>query len=163
MIRPQFPYPTPRDCTDEDFGYIFNSNNVPALGTSITAGSQLLNIPLLLDSDAPFLWRAIALEASLLMVRFKEPAGNYLSQGFIPVGLYGVPSSGVVNPGTSVLQGQPVALEADAGDGQGAIYCPAGGIVEVNFYNATSGSVTPPSIQLLGVKRFPKSLRRKCA
>jgi hypothetical protein len=157
MIRPQFPFPTPPDCYDEDFVYSFNSTNTPALGTSIAAGAQLQNIPLLLTPDAPFLWRGLSTPVSNLMIRFKEPAGNYLSDGYVPIDLYTVPA------GITTTQGTPVILEADAGDGQGAIFCPAGGIVTVYFYNSTAGSLTPPSIQLLGVKRYPKSLRKACA
>jgi hypothetical protein len=159
MLRPQFPFPTPEDCEDQDFLYIFNANDVPVLGNLITAGSQLLNIPLLLDPDAPFLWRGLAMENVNLMVRFKDPSGNYLSDGFVLFSLYGVPGgiAGVAQ------NGQPVVLEADAGNGQGAIFCPAGGIVQVDFYNNTAGSLTPGSIQLLGIKRYPKSLREACA
>jgi len=156
VIRQQFPFPTPPDCVDEDFVYVFNSNNVAILGTSIAAAAEVRDIPLQLEPDAPFLWRGLSVESSNLMIRFKDPAGNFLSNGYAPINLYACPA------GISAEQGQPVALEADAGGGQGAIFCPAGSIIQVFFYNNTVGSLTPTPIQLVGVKRFPRSMKRNC-
>ena len=166
MYRPQFPFPTPKDCVDEDVVYVFNANNLPVLGNAIAGGTQLLNIPLNLDPDAPFLWRGFMTQSGNpgigLAIQFRDPSGNLLSDGFVPIPIYSVPA-GSNNPlGISGNQGTPVLLEADAGEGQGAIFCPAGATIQINFYNPTGSPITPPTILFSGVKRYPRELRRNC-
>jgi hypothetical protein len=143
LYRPQFPYATIPDCREEEFHYTYDSTNVGALGTSIAAGDQLLNVPLPLQPDAALLWRGFKVGSSGLAIRLKDPFGNYLSACPVPITLYGA---------------TPVDANSDAGGwcvpwGQG-IYCPPGGNVFVDFYNPTSGALTPTAISLYGMKRF---------
>jgi hypothetical protein len=163
MVRPQFPWPTPHDCVDERFVYTFNKFTNPVLGNTIAGLTKLQNIPLLLDPDAPFLWKGFTfydVTVPEMYIRFKDPSGNFLSEGYVLEEHYGfLQGQGLA---FAAGQGSPTPLEADAGGGQGAVFCPAGGIIEINFYNPNAGTVTPPTIILHGDKRFPKSLRRKC-
>jgi hypothetical protein len=90
VLRPQFPFETPDGFEDCDFEYYFDNSNTPALNTSTLAvGQQINGIPLPLQQDAPFYCRAIVIDnpTAALGVRFRDSAGNYLSDDFIPVGL----------------------------------------------------------------------------
>jgi hypothetical protein len=91
--RPQFPYPTPEGYIDEEFTQYFDQFSVPALGTA----------------EDP------------LGIRFTDPWGNHLSDGFVPVASYNGNQGS--QPG-----GIPVALESE-------IVCPPGGIVTVDLKN----------------------------
>jgi hypothetical protein len=143
IYRPQFSYPSIPDCREEQFHYAYDSTNASGLGTSIAAGAFLLNVPLSLQPDAAFLWRGFKVADSGLAIRFKDPYGNYLSPCPIPIALYA---------------DTPLDTNSDAGGfcipwPQG-IYCPPGGAVNVDFYNPTSGALTPTAIALYGLKRF---------
>jgi len=143
LYRPQFPYASVPECTEEQFHYTFDSNNTSAMGNSIPAGGLLLNVPLPLEPDAAFLWRGFKIRDTDLAVRLKDPYGNYLSMAFIPVALYGdtpIDSTGSEG-GFCVPWGQ-------------GIYCPLGGNVFVDFYNPTDGALIPTAIALYGLKRF---------
>jgi hypothetical protein len=143
LYRPQFPYSSIPDCREEQFHYFYDSTNVAALGTSIAAGASLLNIPLPLQPDAAFLWRGFKAGSSGLSIRLKDPYGNYLSPCPVPIELYGdTPNDSSGNSGGFCVPW-----------GQG-IYCPPGGNVFVDFYNPTSGALTPTAITLQGMKRF---------
>jgi hypothetical protein len=110
----QFPYPDPPVGFHwEDFSYVFNGQNTPSLGTILAAGQQLLDVPLSLQSDAPFLLREIIVNAPQngLGIQFIDPFGNQLSDGFV---------DGYVYAGAEV---------------EPAILCPAGAVVLVNLQN----------------------------
>lgn len=142
LYRPQFPYPSIRECKEEQFHYTFDSTDIPALGLAIPAASFALNIVLHLEPDAAFLWRGFKVSNSGLAIRFKDPYGNYLSPCAVPIELYGTCPTVFSEEG-----GFCVAFS------QG-IYCPPGGNVLVDFYNPTAGSLTPSAITLYGVKRL---------
>lgn len=142
MYRPQFPFPTPDNCRDEQFSYSFDSTNTPLLGQAVLANSQTRGVPLVTQSDAPFIWRGMRFEASDLDLRTQDPWGNFLEDDYTPINLYVAPSE--VNPaGALVVTWEP------------GIYCPPGAVILLNFRNATAGDLTPGRIALLGLKRFP--------
>lgn len=123
MYRPEFAYETPEGFEDEVFEHYFDKNNVPALGQPLTSGQQLLDIPLRLDPDADFYWRAIKITASSgnFFIRFRDPFGNQLSE-FIPAYNYVPSPTRAQAPAGSA----PVPIEPE-------IACPAGSIVFVDI------------------------------
>lgn len=157
MYRPQFPYPTPEGCRDEEFVYFFDGDNTPLLNQSV-AGQQILNIPLVLQQDASFFWRGIKLGLydSLISayafpnvdVQFQDCYQNMLSDDFVPASHYGFP----MNPlsfNSSLLTGPPFILEPE-------IYCPPGGYIllflQAPLINPVHTSFL--NVSLYGVKRF---------
>lgn len=79
-------YPDPPEGYDfEEFEYVFNAQTAPSLGTLLAPGQQLLNIPLQLQSDTPFFWREIIVNAPQngLGIKFIDPYGNTLSDGYV--------------------------------------------------------------------------------
>lgn len=82
--RPQFETEaTPDGYTDEEFVYVFNDANTPALGVLLSPGQTSLNIPLQLQADAPeHIIRSIQIgnPQSNLGVRFRDPFDNYISE-----------------------------------------------------------------------------------
>lgn len=158
MWRPQFAYPTPKGCRDEDFVYQFDGSNTPML-VSISAGQNVPYIPLVLQQDASFYWRGWKVEtrSSLteedlaipdLSIKLRDPSQNDLSDGLVPVVEYGY----VQNPAQRFTQ-PPVLIDPE-------IFCPAGGIVTAfllggSTLTAASGVV----ISLYGVKRFTECLK----
>lgn len=140
--RQHFPYPTVPGCREEQFHYNYDSTNIPALGNAILASAFLLNIVLPTEPDAAFLWRGFKVGDSALAIRFKDSYGNYLSPCPIPIPLYGdCPIFTSDQGGFCVVFSQ-------------GIYCPPGGNIWVDFYNPSSGTLTPTAITLYGLKRF---------
>lgn len=146
--RPQFAYPQAVGFEDEAFSYSFDATNTPALtGTLAAATSQLSGIPLPLQQDSSFLWRAIKVElppmgaGSNLYIQFKDCQGNYLTDTLVPIDQYAAPT------GLQIAGTGSVVLEPERP-------CPAGGVITVYFQNATGGALSFPKITLLGVKRF---------
>lgn len=91
IYRPQFPYPTPDGFQDEEFEYYFDSSILPALNTaSLAIGQIVFNVPLVLQTDAPFFWRGLIVDnpGAGLAIRFRGPDGTYLSDDFVPLGFY---------------------------------------------------------------------------
>lgn len=134
IYRPQFAYPTPEGCEDTDFVFSFDGSNTPLLNQDVS-GQTISNIPLLLDRDSPFYWRAWKIdgirettnklpnqyEIPNISVKLQDPYLNDLSDSLIPAVLSGFPSN-PVDFNHSVLTGSPVVLEPE-------IYCPAGGYI----------------------------------
>ena len=150
-FRPQFVFPCPSGYHDEQFHYSFSSANVAALNGSIPTLQSVNDIPLLLQPDTQFHWRGFKVSSdsggSSLSIQFKDPYGNYLSDGFVPVDAYGV-GSGLGN----YMGTEPPVVE-------GEIVCPPGGVVWAYLNNPTTGTVTIDIvITLFGVKRV-KDLR----
>lgn len=169
--RPQFAYPTPEGCRDEDFVYHFDGSNVPALNQDIS-GKTIENIPLALQRDAPFYWRGWKLgpirnvqdlEESGVNIQYLPPDinvklrdcyENQLQANWVPATEFCFP----MNPLTfnsSLLTGPPVPLEPE-------IYCPPGGVI---WLGLRAGVLHTPvvlpfvddflvAISLYGVKRF---------
>lgn len=123
MYRPEFAYETPAGFEDEPFEHFFDKNNAPALAGPFTSGQQVLDIPLRLDTDADFFWRAIKITAASqkFFIRFRDPFGNLLSD-YIPAANY-IPSPTRFE---APLGSAPVPLEPE-------IPCPAGSIVFVDI------------------------------
>jgi hypothetical protein len=152
MYRPQFAFPTPDDCRDEEFSYTFDKTNTPQL--EVPAGVITNGIPLKMQTDAPFFWRATrANPASALsaFIRWRDAYGNDLGSGFdrftnkpayIDVFLISAPSfiSGIGS--LSVVE-------------ESELYCPAGAVLLIDIDN-TAGSAGNLELTLLGVKRFPR-------
>jgi hypothetical protein len=122
--RPQFPYPTPEGYIDEEFTQYFDQFSVPALGTALAPAESVFGIPLHLEPGIEYRIRAVEVSAAAedpLGIRFTDPWGNHLSDGFVPVASYNGNQGS--QPG-----GIPVALESE-------IVCPPGGIVTVDLKN----------------------------
>lgn len=127
MYRPEFPYATPEGYEDQDFEYYFDRTNVIALGTTFASGTKVLSIPLPLQPDVDFYWRAVKIAitnsgtANGFMIRFRDGFGNYLSD-LIPAYNY-TPSP---TPSQPPLGSSPVPLEPE-------VFCPAGTTVYIDI------------------------------
>jgi hypothetical protein len=145
--RPQFAFATPPGFRDEQFHYSFDGTNVAALSSTnpIAASAVLDNITLQLQQDAEFILRAwkvqLGTAPSRLNLTIKDPRGYYLSASSIPLGTYLTPS------GLAVVGSLVVPFESE-------VVCPAGGFLQLNFRNLSTGSVNPPAFTLYGVKRY---------
>ena len=150
VYRPQYAYPTPPGYRDEQFHYGFDQSNTPALNIGNLAAAALSqNIPLPLQQDAAFIWRAVTISGINLTdpkvsVRFRDPYGNYLSDDFVLIDLY------MRGPGLAVVGDYCIALEP-------AVECPAGAIIWLDIKNTTAGNVNLNLVKLMlfGVKRYP--------
>lgn len=147
MYRPQLAYPTPPGYQDLDFVYAFDSTNTPALSGTLAVGqSQLSGIPLLLQQDAPFLWRATRVNSpnatsSSLSIQFKDCNGNYLADSPVQCNLSYSPAGLFTTGLLSVVQ-------------EPEIVCPPGGIITVYLSNQYAVPITIDlRIMLIGVKR----------
>lgn len=125
MYRPEFAFPTPEGYVDEVFTYYFDATNTPALNRTFASGEQSLNIPLLMQQDAPFIWLATLIDDpdNVLGVQFQDPNRNFLSDSFVPVNLSYAgcsPTPGV--PGNNCVTQDPVV-------------CPAGSVIYLNVKN----------------------------
>jgi hypothetical protein len=148
IYRPQYAYPTPRGFTDEQFSYTFDQSNTPFLNSgNLASGSFIQNIPLPLDRDAAFLWRGFTILGvndtdPVMAVRFRDAAGNYLSDDFVPIDLYARPL-GLAIVGTLTVIWEP------------QIECPAGGMLWVDLKNQSNGAVNTNLVRLTldGAKR----------
>jgi hypothetical protein len=145
-FRPQFVFPVPPDCRDEQFHYFFDSLTTPALSGTIPTLGTVDSIPLLLQPDTEFHWRGIKIsgdDGSSLAVMFQDPYGHFLSDTYVPANAYAVPS-GIGN----LIGSQTVPQES-------AIICPPGGVIWIYLQNPTAGTYTIDiEVTLLGVKRI---------
>ena len=142
--RPQFPYfPAGEGCDDQRCHYSFDGSNTPAL-VSVAAGAVLSKIPLLMDQDAPFFWRALQVSATGLLIRIEDCNGNPL-----------LPSDAVLDSSFWCETGGAglVPLESDIW----GIFCPAGGGLFLYVSNLTAGAITDLVITLHGVKRYSEA------
>jgi hypothetical protein len=143
------------------YDYVLGPNQVPALA-SIAPGQQINGIPLLLDSDAPFLLRGRALRTTYpffvepgqvklqanthVLMRYTDANGNYLSDSLVRQGLemvyYG-------------QQGQwrPVSPQV--------LYPPKGNILVDILNDDRSHSITNLTLYFRGVKLYPWDARPK--
>lgn len=117
--RPQFPYSTPPQFEDKDFIHYFDQTNALQLknALALAAGQTILAIPLQLETDAPFFWRAIQIKGPAnFAIRLRDPYGNYLTDDYVPLPL------GDAGEETSVFGGLPVILNPE-------VQCPAGSVL----------------------------------
>jgi hypothetical protein len=97
--RPQYETtPTPEGYEDEEFVYVFNPENTPALGVLLSPGQSSLNIPLQLQADgSEHIIRSIQIgnPQSNLGVRFRDPFENYITESgvgeFVPSFSFSIP------------------------------------------------------------------------
>jgi hypothetical protein len=152
--RPQMAFACPPGFTDRSFHYTFDSTNVPQLKGNLAANANIMNIPLAMQPDAPFLLRAIKVQltagaGSTLNIWFKDPYGNELSDAPVPIDQYAAPSGGQV-PGTVAVVFEP------------GFRCPLGTVFWVyQILNPTSGSVALPKIMFQGYKRYSLTSREE--
>lgn len=112
----------------EEFEYNFDPTNTPILNTQLLPGQTLLNIPLVLQSDAVFFIRAIQVNdpQQSLGVRFRDAFGRYLSSPdtFVPSFTYSSPQplNGSL-PGISVVLIEP------------PLECPKGSVILLDIAN----------------------------
>jgi hypothetical protein len=119
--RDQYDFCTPEGFEDEDFEYVFNFQNTPALAAPIAPGQTSLNIPLQLQSDAPYMIRAIqvANPQSVLSIRFRDAFEQFLSDDFVPSWCY------------ASTQGDNGAVQ------EPELPCPAGSVILVDLKNVS--------------------------
>lgn len=159
--RPQYAYPpAPLGWEDEQFHYSFDSTNTPLLSTAnaLAAGAFSNNIILPMDSEQTngkgvvFFARAIKIRLgtlhSSLNFQLRTPHGDYMQAVPVPIALY---ASRI--DGKSIAGQYFIPFEAE-------IESPAGSNWTLYLYNPTSGSVNPPSVTLVGVKRRMCGVRR---
>lgn len=165
IYRPQFAYPTPEGCRDEEFVYNFDGSNTPLLAAGLSAGQIVEFIPLVFEQDAPFYLRGWkvglvnvvtticppAVTTTFILpdfsIKLRDCYENDLMDGYVPACHSGFPMNPVTFNGAA-LPGPPVPLERE-------IYCPRGG----TFYAFLIGGATLQNfnsviISLHGVKRF---------
>jgi len=156
MYRPQFAYPTPPGCRDEDFVYYFDGSNTPMLNKDISAGLVIEHIPLVLQQDAPFYWRGVKVDLRPgsgsgptqpnISIRFRDCYQNDLMDNYIPATQWGFAMNPVkFNNGD--YQGPPVPLESE-------VYCPRGGVLEFFINSPVLANPSYVFVSLFGVKRF---------
>ena len=125
--RPQFAYPAaPPGWADVEFAYVFDMSSLPALSTPLYPGQEISAIPLALQRDAEFRWRAVqvANPSSSLGLRFRCFDDAALSEDYAPVENF----SSLVNAVGGLPGGAPVALEDE-------IVCPAGAVLLLDLKN----------------------------
>ena len=167
MYRPEFAYPTPPGCRDEDFTYHFDGSNTPLLNQDIS-GKTIENIPLVLERDAPFYWRGwkvVLREAEIpdegppiviyvfpnFQVKLRDCYDNNLQDNWISSTQFGFPQNPVLFNNT-LLTGPPCLLEPE-------IYCPRAGVIMAwiqapVLHTGPSVNNFFASFTLYGVKRF---------
>lgn len=119
---PQFVYPTPDGFQDQDFVHYYDQLSEALLSSalSLSVGSEIVGIPLTLQNDAPFLWRGVKVNGPTNFgIRFRDQAGNYLSEDYVPLPLGYAPDL------QAILGVPPVVLEPE-------IPCHPGGVVWVD-------------------------------
>jgi hypothetical protein len=117
MYRPQFPLPpAPPGFVYQPCVYQFDRTNTPAFtGISLATGQQTDDIPLPLDTEAPFTLLGIKIENSSLNVKLWSPYGDELMDDFLKPAEY---ASEI--PPFTVLEGP-------------GIYCQAGSVFAVRL------------------------------
>lgn len=144
---PQFAYPPPPPGINEDqFNYSFDATNTPGLVATIPAAAGGLNgitreIPLQLQTDAVFMWRAVLIATANLGIQFRTTFGRILSDDFVPVNLAYQAS------GDPIAGGLFIPMEPE-------LLCTPGGIITVSFNNTTNAAIAPPKITMYGTKRY---------
>jgi hypothetical protein len=148
--RPQFAFPrAPQPCEDQRCTYSFDGSNTPALVGTLGAGLNLSKIPLLMDTDAPFMLRGLCVPNTALQFRLEDANENPLSDC------------------NNQLQGTNFQFPALYSETDGAglvtldgdnwgVHLPAGSAMLLYVFNPTAGDVDLGTlfINLHGVKRY---------
>ena len=139
--RDQYDFCTPEGFEDEDFEYVFNFQNTPALAAPIAPGQTSLNIPLQLQTDSAFIARGLRIfSETLAPVQLREPGGKYLSPDLPP--LY-----------QSYFTFQAAGLMTVCFDDE--IECPQGSVFLLYLTNPDLFPAPPPGfVEICGVKRY---------
>jgi hypothetical protein len=154
VYRPQFPYITPKGCTDQRCTYSFDFTNTPFLNAVIPSLSSIDRIPLPLDKDADFYLRGISTLSqpqgtAELMFRLEDPSGHPLNDtdNVLQTTNYVFPSLYSQTDGAGI-----VALDSD----DWGIYCQAGSRLYLWLWNngGASFDLTLACFNLHGVKRY---------
>ena len=123
--RPQFFFPTPPGYQDIPF-----VQPVPSPG-SLLAGQYLLDYIVVLDNDAPQLFRSLFVEgvqdglSANIQMRARDAYGNFITDGFVPLWLYAWGAGSTPPDGGS---GRAKVFEPE-------LFCPAGSVLILDFYN----------------------------
>lgn len=159
--RPQFAHPpAPMGFEDEQFHYAFDGTNCPLLASTspVPAGGFSNNIILLMEADAIFICRTLAIRnsggSSTLWFQLKTPRGDYMQATPVPPTLYAYSNAGGP-PGLAAGHNR-TPLEAE-------VECPPGSNWTLYLYNPTAAPVAPPMVTLYGVKRRKCSSVRRAA
>lgn len=147
MYRPQFAFPeSSGPCQEQRCTYSYDRTNTPALAGTLAAGATTPRIPFLLDRDADYLWRAIQVSPTVLLVGIEDPGGH-------PI-VHANPSSNPpveLNALWAQCDGGPfVTLDSD----NWGIYCGPGAVLIGYVSNPTAGALVLPIITFHGIKRF---------
>jgi hypothetical protein len=148
IYRPQFAFPTPDGCRDQEAELFYDTQSNPGLAVAPGDPAKIYNIPLTIDPDAEFLWRGVKFDHvknANIGVRFRDPYGRYMSDDFVPIWLCHISPSNTLTMG-----GQACIHEPE-------IVCPAASVVMVDFcsYDTTPWTSGGPSpVMLCGVKRY---------
>ncbi len=137
MYRPQFFFPTPKGYRDESFVRPVTVGQDPS-GT-IPAGQYINDYAIRMDTDAPQIIRSLFIEGkqqnqnSNIQMRLRDAFGNFLTDGYVPLWLYGSGAGSTPPDGGS---GRTKLFESE-------IYCPPGSVLLADFF-APGGAATIP-------------------
>lgn len=151
--RPQWMNPTPKGFKDDTYTYFFDASNTPGLVTAVPAGGRRENIPLPLQAGAQFLWRGFTLIPTYgvlvgLLMRWKDPWGNYLSADYIPTWLCGYPSGSVSIIGGGTAQPMKIIVPFDP-----EVICPPSSLITIDLKNEAATDISLVGVTLYGVRR----------
>lgn len=181
IYRPQSAYKTPDGYRDEPFDYYFDelspqlinilnvqASSVPYV-TALTVGSQITGIPFQLDPDAEFHWKSTVVgirnqdftsgagapsngsDASTIVLRWRDPYGNYLSNDYEPVGWYASDAPMVFN--NSLSTNSVISPYGSVGPSrvwEPEVFCPAGSTVLLDLAVEGRASQAGKNILLFG-------------
>lgn len=155
MNRPQYFYTTPDGFKDVPYVKpITYGQNVTG---GIPPGQYLNNFVVQLDNDAPQLFRSLFWQGAQqgqgagpasgsIQIQLRDAYGNYLTDGYVPIWLLCWGAGSTPPDGGS---GRAKVWEPE-------LYCPAGSILLVDYFNPDGGTYQYPGLfEFRGVKRFP--------
>lgn len=151
---PQYTAPTPEGFRDVDFDHFYDAlpssgpYYLPQLALTVGDPNPVLNIPLRIDPDAPFIWRGIKIGIHNIGIRLRDPWGNFLcpDNQFVPMFLF---SAAAVRQGTGE-SGPGCVIEPET-------ECPPQSVIYVDLFSFEAVPWTlggPNQILLTGVKRY---------
>ena len=89
--RAQFAFELPPEgWIDEDFEYVFDASNTPGLGTALSSGQTLLNVPLQFEPGNEYRVRSVDFidPIGTYGVRFRDADGVLLMAEFAPSAVF---------------------------------------------------------------------------